>query len=102
MLKGLLVLLLSAFLFSCAWKFMDPGSESESEIEINEPTNEEKAADIYAEAVKALDEGDAFYAGKKFKEDENLVPQSKWAAKASIMESYAQYSRNSYSDAIFG
>ena len=41
MLKGLLVLLLSAFLFSCAWKFMDPGSESESEIEINEPTNEE-------------------------------------------------------------
>ena len=81
---------------------MDPGSKSKSEIAINEPTNEEKAADIYAEAVKALDEGDAYYAGNLFKEIEKLVPQSKWAAKASIMESYAQYSRNSYSDAIFG
>ena len=81
---------------------MDPGSESESEIEINEPTNEEKAADIYAEAVQALEEGDAYYAGKQFQEVEKLVPQSKWAAKASIMASYAQYSRNSYSDAIFG
>ena len=61
MLKGLLVLLLSAFLFSCAWKIpgMDSGSKSKSEIAINEPTKEEKAADIYAEAVKALDEGDA-------------------------------------------
>ena len=101
MLKGLLVLLLPAFLFSCAWKVMDPGSKSKSEIAINEPTNEEKAADIYAEAVKALDEGDAYYAGNKFKEVEKLVPQSKWAAKASIMASYAQYSRNSFSDAIF-
>ena len=104
MLKGLLVLLLPAFLFSCAWKIpgMGPGSKSKSEIAITEPTNEEKAANIYAEAVKALDEGDAYYAGNKFKEVEKLVPRSKWAAKASIMESYAQYSRNSYSDAIFG
>ena len=81
MLKGLLILFLPAFLFSCAWKVVDPGSKSKSEIAINEPTNEEKAADIYAEAVKALDEGDAYYAGNKFKEVEKLVPQSKWAAK---------------------
>ncbi len=104
MLKGLLVLLLPAFLFSCAWKIpgMDSDSKSKNETVIAEPTNEEKAADLYTEAVKALDKGDAHYAGKKFKEVENLVPQTKWAAKASIMISYADYSRNSYSDAIFG
>ena len=99
MLKGLLILLLPAFLFSCAWDFM-PGEKDKAEQ--TKLTKEERAADIYAEAVEALNEGDAYYAGKKFQEVENLVPQSIWAAKASIMGSYSQYSRNSYSDAIFG
>ena len=99
MLKGLLILLLPAFLFSCAWNVM-PGGKKKAEPTIL--TKEERAADIYAEAIEALNEGDAYNAGKKFKEVENLVPQSIWAAKASIMESYSQYSRNSYSDAIFG
>ena len=48
-----------------------------------------------------MDEGNAYYASNKFKEVENLVPQSKWAEKASLMASYSQYARNSYSDAIF-
>jgi len=56
---------------------------------------------IYAEAVEALKEGDSFYASKKFKEVESLMPQSKWASKASLMASYADYSRNAYSNAIF-
>ena len=56
---------------------------------------------IYAEAVKALKKGDAFYAAKKFKEVESLMPQDKWASKASLMASYAEYSRNAYSNAIF-
>ena len=30
------------------------------------------------------------------KEVENLVPQSKWAEKASLMASYADYTRNYY------
>ena len=99
MLKGLLILLLPAFLFSCAWNVM-PGGKKKAEPTIL--TKEERAADIYAEAIEALNEGDAYYAGQKFQEVENLVHQSIWAAKASIMASYAQYSRNSYSDAIFG
>ena len=57
---------------------------------------------IYAEAVKALKEGDAFYASKKFKEVESLMPRYKWASKASLMASYADYSRSSYDNAIFG
>ena len=30
-----------------------------------------------------------------------LMPQDKWASKASLMASYAEYSRNAYSNAIF-
>ena len=51
--------------------------------------------------MESLKEGDAFYAAKKFKEVESLMPQSKWASKSSLMASYADYSRSSYSTAIF-
>jgi len=95
MFKNSLILLLSIFLlFSC--------SKKNKEIVIAEPTDEEKVVSIYAEAVEALNKGDAYYAGKKFKDAESLMPQSKWAAKASLMASYADYSRNAYSSAVFG
>tara|TARA_B100000029_G_scaffold406996_1_gene407781 strand:- start:473 stop:1321 length:849 start_codon:yes stop_codon:yes gene_type:complete len=100
MLRGFLILLLSILLFSCASSLI-PGFEKGKNKEIVEPSDEEKALTIYAEAVKALDEGDAFNAAAKFREVENLVPQSKWAEKASLMASYADYARNSYSDSIF-
>ena len=94
MFKNLLILLLSIFLlFSC--------SKKSSEKVISEPTEQEIAMSIYAEAVEALKKGDTFYASKKFKEVESLMPQSKWASKASLMSSYADYSRNAYSNAIF-
>ena len=94
MFKRLLILLLSTFLiFSC--------SKKNNEKVISEPTDEERAISIYAEAVKALNEGDAYYAGKKFKEVESLIPQSDWASKASLMASYSDYNRTAYSNAIF-
>ena len=106
MYKGFLVVLLSVFLCSCAWHVIeDPGrkDKNKSETIVSEgPTDEEKAVSIYAEAVKALDDGDAYYAKQKFQEVESLVPQSKWAEKASLMSNYADYLRNSYSSAIFG
>ena len=95
MYKNLLILLLSIFLsFSC--------SNKNNEKVISEPTEEEIAMTIYAEAVEALKEGDAFYAAKKFKEVESLMPRYSWASKASLMASYAEYSRSAYSNAIFG
>jgi len=95
MFKNLLILLLSVFLLlSC--------SKKNKETVISEPTDEEKAVSIYAEAVGALNKGDAYYAAKKFKDVESLMPQSTWAAKASLMASYADYTRNSYLKAIFG
>jgi len=95
MFKNLLILLLSiSLLFSC--------SKKNKETVVSEPTDEEKAVIIYAEAVEALNKGDAYYANKKFKDVESLVPQGEWAAKASLMASYADYSRNAYSNAVFG
>ena len=57
---------------------------------------------VYAEAVDSLNRGDAFYAGKKFREVESLIPQGEWASKASLMASYSDYNRNAYSNAVFG
>ena len=94
MFKILLILILSTFLLlSCSKKI-------NKEV-ISEPTDKEKAISIYTEAVESLNVGDAYYAGQKFKEVEMLVPQSKWAAKASLMASYSEYSRNAYSNAVF-
>jgi len=67
----------------------------------NELTEEEIVLAIYDEAVDSLKKGDAFYAAKKFKEAESLLPLSEWAAKASLMAAYADYSRNSYSNSVF-
>ena len=93
MIKSFLILLLSVFLLlSC--------SKNEKEIK-SEPDERDKAIVIYSEAVASLKEGDAFYAAKKFKEVEILMPQSDWAAKASLMAAYADYSRNAYSSSIF-
>jgi len=94
MLKNFLILILSIFLFfSC-------GKKNKGEI-ISEPDSEEIGKSLYAEGVSALKEGDAFYAGKKFREAETLLPHYTWASKASLMASYSDYTRNSYTNAIF-
>ena len=94
MIKSLLIIFLSIFLLlSCVKK-------EKREISV-EQTEEEKVILIYENAVEALKKGDAYYAGKKFKEVEILMPQSKWAAKSSLMTAYSDYSRNSYDSSIF-
>ena len=61
MFKNLLIFLFSFFLlFSCS------NSKKNNKEVISEPTDEEVAMNIYAEAVEALKKGDAFYAAKKF------------------------------------
>jgi len=93
MLKKLLILLLPIFfLFSCS-----KDNEIKSEL-----TEEEQAVAIYSEAVESLKTGDAFYAAKKFREVESLMPQSKWAAKAALMSAYSDYSRNAFTKSVFG
>ena len=89
----LILLFLPLLLISC--------SKKEKQSVFSQPKQNEIVVNIYAEAVEALNEGDAFYASKKFKEAETLLPQSEWAAKASLMSGYADYSRNAYSSSIF-
>ena len=118
MLKDILILLLSIFLlFSCSTKNnvnkagckkydfyckrTGVSLQSSNDKALPEPTDLEIAISIYYEAIESLQIGDAFYAAKKFREVENLLPQDKWASKASLMASYADYSRSSYSNAIF-
>ena len=118
MLKDILILLLSIFLlFSCSkknnvnnagckkydfyCKRTGVSLKSSNDKSLPKPTDLEIAISIYYEAIESLQRGDAFYAAKKFREVENLLPQDKWASKASLMASYAEYSRNSYSNAIF-
>ena len=95
MFKNILILLLSIFLlFSC--------SKKDKQEVISEPSSDEIGKSLYDEAVEALKEGDAFYASKKFKEAESLLSQYTWSSKASLMASYAEYSRNAFSNSIFG
>ena len=96
MLKVILILIISSFLFfGCSNKKKD--ADISSQI-----SEEEKVAAVYAEAVDALNKGDAYYAARKFKETESLMPQTEWAAKAALMAAYADYSRNAYKNSIFG
>ena len=95
MFKNFFILFLTVLLlFAC--------SKKDNAKVVSAPTDEERAVEIYSEAIEALKKGDAFFAGKKFKEVESLLPQSEWAAKASLMASYADYSRNSYVNSVFG
>jgi len=94
MLKNFLILILSTFLlFAC-------GKKNKEEV-ISKPDSEEIGKTLYAEGVKALKEGDAFYAGKKFREAETLLTKYSWISKASLMSAYSEYSRSAYSNAIF-
>ena len=93
MFKVAIISVLTLFLlFSC----------SKEEKIVSEPTEEDIASSTYQEAVEALERGDAFFAAKKFREVEGLSPQSEWAAKASLMAAYSDYSRNAFSASIFG
>tara|TARA_B110000438_G_C15722819_1_gene610622 strand:+ start:133 stop:969 length:837 start_codon:yes stop_codon:yes gene_type:complete len=95
MFKNIIILVLSTFIvFSCSKK-------KESIKVISEPSDSEVVLSIYTDALDALKQGDAFYAGKKFQEVETLMPQSKWARKASLMYAYSDYSRSSYQSAVF-
>ena len=62
---------------------------------------EEEMVLAYKEGMKQLELGDGLFASRKFDEAEILLPQSIWAAKASLMSAYALYSQNYYEDAIF-
>ncbi len=94
--KFVKIFLISSFLilfYSC--------SKEEKEISyIKETKQEFEIATAYNEAYKALNEGDPYFAAKKFLEAELLFPQSKWAPRSALMASYSYYMQNYYAESL--
>jgi len=87
-----LIFLFSIFLFfSC--------SKKEKIVEPT-PSTKQEAIKVYQEALVALDSGQYIIASKKFDQSENLLPQTQWAAKSSLMSSYCMYAMNFYDEAV--
>jgi len=94
MLKNLIFFLCVVFLvFGC--------SKNNKDKNITTIDEKEEVQEIYQEAVDALKKGDAYYASKKFKEAESLLPSTDWAAKSALMSAFALYQSNFYSESIF-
>ena len=91
---GLLVVFFLVFLYSCS------GEKKEVSV-IKEKKQELEIATSYKEAYDALEDGDPYFASKKFLEAELLFPQSKWAAKSALMASYSYYLTNYYVEALY-
>ncbi len=90
-------IILSIFLF-----FILACSKEEKEISvIKETTQDLEMVSVYEEAYKALNEGDPYFAAKKFLEAELLFPQSVWAPKSALMASYSYYMQSFYSEALY-
>ena len=76
-------------------------SKDEKEISlIKESKQDLEMVAAYREAYKAVEEGDPYFAAKKFLEAELLFPQSEWAPKSALMAAYAYYSNDYLKDAI--
>ena len=84
-----------------AFFFLNSCAKEEKEISvIKENKQDLELVVTYKEAYKALNEGDPYFAAKKFLEAELLYPQSRWASKSALMAAYSYYIQNYYAEAI--
>ncbi len=67
---------------------------------VREPSDKEKAIELYQEAVTNMDDGFYFQAAKQFTEAEIILDSIEFSAKASLMSSYCYYLINFYDEAI--
>ena len=81
--------------------FLNACSNNNNEISLIKEVNQElEIEQNYKEAYKALEEGDPYFASKKFLEAELLFPQSLWAPRSALMASYSFYIQNYYAEAL--
>ena len=90
-----LLLLIIIFLLSGCAKKIDENSSL-----IKQNSQELEMISAYNKAYESLNNGDPYFASKKFLEAELLYPQSEWAAKSALMASYSFYQQNYYVEAI--
>ena len=94
LLNFLLILFIILGVISCSKK-------KEKISIIKEENLEKQMIEAYNEGLKEFNEGDIFFAAKKFNEVELLYPQSIWAPRSTLMAAYAYYSQLYFTDAIF-
>ena len=91
--KILNLFIIFTFVISCS-------KDTIKKTNINEKSLDLQVLVAYEEGMKALENGDALYAAKKFNEVEILFPQSNWAPKSALMAAYSYYTDDYYGDAI--
>ena len=89
------LIVISLFLFQSCTKDKNKISE------LKEINQELEMISSYREGVENINDGDYFYAAKKFLESELLFPQSDWAPRSALMASYSYYIDSYYTEAIF-
>ncbi len=92
--KYLLFLFVIFTMLSCSQKDEKISLVKENNLEM-------QMIEAYNEGLKELNNGDVFFAAKKFNEVELLYPQSEWAPRSTLMAAYSYYSELYYSDAIY-
>ena len=93
---------LNFFLFLVLVFLFNSCSKEEKEISyITESRQDLEMVEAYRQAYQGLEEGDPYFAAKKFLEAELLFPQSEWAPRSALMASYSYYLQNYYSEALF-
>ena len=76
-------------------------AEKEEKVSlIKENVLEMQMIEAYNEGLKEFNNGDVFFAAKKFNEVELLYPQSIWAPRSILMAAYSYYSQMYFTDAI--
>ncbi len=91
MFRKLILFVLIIFIFT--------GCAKKEDLSVKPPDANESYK-IYDEAMKAMNEGDFFFAAKKFSEAEKILPVVEHSAKALLMSSYCFYSINFHDETI--
>ena len=91
------------FLFSLIiiLSFISCSEKKEKISLIKEDNLEMQMIEAYNEGLKEFNNGDVFFAAKKFNEVELLYPQSIWAPRSILMAAYAFYTNLYFNDAIY-
>ena len=81
----IIILIILIFLSACS-------NDQKKEVSLIKETKQDlEMISVYREAYDALEEGDPYFAAKKFLEAELLFPQSEWAPRSALMASYSYY-----------
>ena len=88
-------------LIFCFLFLLSSCSKDQKEVSIIKESKQDlEMIAAYKDAYEALNQGDPYYAGKKFLEAELLFPQSEWASRSALMASYSYYMQNYYTEAV--